>query len=204
MKNHQINIATNGNHPLPRQEKQTRQLQLVIVRLPEGFEKVANPEALEKLRSSSCATKELSSELLDGVNWDSTGDEELANAMQIALVESITEESYRRFSRVVLPLFGGLYGFFSREETPPLDWIKRTFINHIAVTQYWRHKKSDDEVSSVGNESRRTISGGLDQAIQGAVAETAACKSLGISDEERRKLIGMNPPNSPPTRNGKR
>ena len=109
--------------------------------------------------------------------------------MQIAPVESITQESYRRFSRVVLPLFGGLYGFFPREETPPLDWIKRSFINHIAVAQYWRHKKSDHKVSSVGNESRRTLSEGLAQAMQGAGAEMAAYKCLGIPNEERRKLV---------------
>jgi hypothetical protein len=191
MKNHQINNATNGNYSGSRKEKQACEIQLVIVRLPEDFEKVADPEALEELRSWGFGPGP-SWKDVDGAKWHPIDDEEVANAMLIAPVESITEESYRRFSRVVLPLFGGLYGFFSREETPPLDWIKRTFINHIAVVQYWRHKKSDHKVSSVGNESCRTISQGLTQTIQGAMAQAAACICLGISDEELKKTCRMN------------
>jgi hypothetical protein len=187
VKNHQLNIATNSNYPGPRREKQACELQLVIARLPEDFEKVADPEALKRLRSSS-STKELSLEDLDGAYWYPIDDEEVANIMYVAPLESITEEQDRRFSRVVLPLFGGLYGFFcTQEETPPLDWIKRTFINHIAVVQYWRNKKSDDEVSSVGNTSGRTILQRTAQTIQGLWAEVAAYETLGISHPCLRK-----------------
>jgi len=180
MKDHQINSANNANYPGPSQEKQTPELQLVIVPLPEDFEKVADPEAL-KFRSTSWTARELPWERVDGAEWSPTGDEEVANVMNMRFVESITEESYRRFSRVVLPLFGGLYGFFSRQETPPLNFIKQSFRNHMAVAQYWRHKESDDELPSLGSKSRRTISEGLAQTIQGAMAELTACECLGIS-----------------------
>ena len=67
MKNHQVNIATNANYPGPRQEKQAYEPQLVIVQLHEGFEKVADPEALEKFRSWSWTTKDLSLEQFERV-----------------------------------------------------------------------------------------------------------------------------------------
>jgi hypothetical protein len=192
MKNHQVNIATNAS---ARQEKQRPELQLVIVRLPENVEKLADPQALEELWSRSCR-KQLSWEHVEGAHWHPTDDEQVANLMYILQVESLTDESFESFSRVVLPLFGGLYGFFSRQETPPLDWIKRHFSKHIGVAMYWRPKKSDDEVSSVGNESGRTISQRRAQTMQGAIAEIAVCEGLGISDEERRKLYRMNPTKS--------
>ena len=137
MKNHHGNIATNRNYPNPRQEKHTRGVLLSIARLPKDAEKSARPGALEELRSSSLDT-EHSWEHVDNADWHSIGDIEMANKMLLVPVESITKEQYRRFSEVVLPSFGGHYEGFSGPEMPPLDWIKRNFIGHIAVVQYWR------------------------------------------------------------------
>ena len=188
MKNHEVNIAPNGNYPSSKQGNQTCEVQLVIVPLPENLERLADLKALEKIRSTSCEANELSCAQADGWEWLPTDGEEVANRMRVVPIESITEELYQRFSRLLLPLFGGLYGFFSGEKISPLDWVKRSSTNHLGVVQFWRHKKSDDKVSSVRNDHDRTILTGKAQTIEGSMAQVAVFKGLGISDEERRKL----------------
>ena len=143
----------NANCSSSTKEKQARGIRLVIVRLPDDVETVSSPERLENLRSAGFGTGP-SWEHVDGAEFYPLGNEEVANLMQLASVESLTDEQYRKISSVIIPLGSGLYHGFSGEEVPPLDWIKRNFIGRIAVTQYWRLKQSDDgtftEVSRSG------------------------------------------------------
>ena len=135
----------NANCSSSTKEKQARGIDLTIVRLPDDvdFETVSNRERLEKLRSGGFGTGP-SWEEVDGAEFYPLGNQELANVMLFASVESLTDEQYRKFSSVIVPSGSGFYHGFSGEEVPPLDWIKRNFIGHIAVVQYWRLKESGD------------------------------------------------------------
>lgn len=62
----------------------------------------------------------------------------------IATIESVSEEAYKRFFRVVTGrgrVFGGEYyapwkpldEMFPKQEMPPLDWLKKEYAGHLVV-----------------------------------------------------------------------
>jgi len=101
---------------------------------PEAYKE---PDKIKELRSSSFGDGP-SREDVNGASWHPFGDEEVANVMHFAPVESLTEVQYRRFSEVILPSVDKLYKSFFGPDIPPLDWIKRNFGHHVAVAAYWR------------------------------------------------------------------
>jgi hypothetical protein len=145
MKRH-LNVATNVGR-LNRSQEETCVIVLAIAPIPDKAEELAPPGRVEEVRSSNFGTGP-SWEYVDNARWYPVANEEMADLMAVAPIDSLTEEQYRRFSKVVLPRSHFFQGF-SREEMPPLDWIKRTFTRHLAVAQFWRRKKSNGEMSFV-------------------------------------------------------
>jgi hypothetical protein len=98
-------------------------------------------ERFDELRSSSFEDGP-SWKKVKAATWLSVGDgEEIANVVDIAWLESMTEQQYRRFTKVRLST-NGIYKGFSDEEIPPLEWVKLQYPNQAAVAQYWRKRLS--------------------------------------------------------------
>jgi hypothetical protein len=108
----------------PKHEKHTYQLYLSIGRVP-TVEEGAKPERIELLRTTSFGTR-FGKESFDG-DWHPDDDRELNSMVLLAPVESLTEEQYRKFFRVIVPTPDGLLEGFSGEKIPSLDRIKRSF-----------------------------------------------------------------------------
>ena len=81
---------------------------------------------------------------VDDANWFPMRDGyEIANKTMLANIDSLTEEQYRRFHRLVIPLLTSdtHYEGFSGEEMPPLDWLKLNYPDRLVVVEYERHAR---------------------------------------------------------------
>jgi hypothetical protein len=105
-----------------------KELHLSICHAPDNVEKVAPPERLKKFKASSFGTG-LCCDWFNDDTWYPSAytDSEINLTVLSAPVESLTEEQYRKFSRVVLPTPDGLCEGFSGKAMPSLDHIKRSF-----------------------------------------------------------------------------
>ena len=76
---------------------------------------------------------------LDAMDWYSLDDVEMCHMMVMVSLKSVTEESYKKFSRVVIP--GDLfYEGFEGEEMPALARLKKMFPYYFACVQYGRDR----------------------------------------------------------------
>jgi len=138
-------MLRNANSAICGQNKPECRIILVIPRVPNNFEERADSARLQKLRSATFGTGPCWEDV-DTAHWYQMGeDQEMANKTMLATVESLTEEQYRRFSKVVVPSANGMYDGFSGGEMPLLEWIKSTFSNYPAVAQYWRRNLSQND-----------------------------------------------------------
>jgi hypothetical protein len=120
-----------------------KQLRLAVVHAPDNVEKVAPPERLKKFKASSFGTG-LCCDWFNDDSWSPSAytDAECNRTILSAPVESLTEEQYRKFSRVILPTPDGLCEGFSGKAMPSLDHIKRNFSfpRYIASVVCWRYQ----------------------------------------------------------------
>jgi hypothetical protein len=75
---------------------------------------------------------------LDAMEWFSLSDVEVCQTMVMVSLKSVTEESYKKFSRVVIP-GEFFYEGFQGEEMPPLGLLKTMFPYYFACVQYKRN-----------------------------------------------------------------
>jgi hypothetical protein len=118
-------------------EIQNIEIILVVPRMPDEIRKT---KKYDELRRHSFGNGPSLSDV-DDAHWFPMRDgHEMANKTMLANIDSLTEEQYRRFHRLVVPLVTSdtHYESFSGEEMPPLDWLKLNYPDRVVAVEYER------------------------------------------------------------------